>query len=158
VRTIIGNNYQRAIAAMQLYDVLLVNPVNDGMNLVAKEGALLNENNGVIVLSEHAGAFYELGEHALTISPYDVYGTAEALHQALTMPLDERERRAKALRQTVIDNPVTQWFYRQVTDALEAVSSHARNDSTSSTLAAKKSAESSTSGGVPSDSTPTPSA
>ncbi len=91
-RIIIGNNYHRAIAAMQLYDVLLVNPIADGMNLVAKEGALVNERGGVLVLSELAGAFYELGDHALTISPYDVYSTAEALHQALTMPLDERTR------------------------------------------------------------------
>lgn len=159
VRTIIGNNYQRAVAAMQLYDVLLVNPVNDGMNLVAKEGALLNENNGVIILSEDAGAFYELGEHALTISPYDVFGTAEALHQALLMPFDERERRAVALREIVTQNPVTNWFNNQITDALEAVSSHARNDSTSSTPAAKTSAASRTSGGIPSDdSTPTPTA
>ena len=82
VRIMVGDNYDRAIAAMQLYDVLLVNPLADGMNLVAKEGVLVNQKDGVLVLSEDAGAFYELGEHALTVSPFDVYGTAKALHQA----------------------------------------------------------------------------
>ena len=60
IRVIVGDNYHRAIAAMQLYDVLLVNPIADGMNLVAKEGVLVNEKNGCLILSEHAGAFYEL--------------------------------------------------------------------------------------------------
>lgn len=154
VRTIIGNNYPRAIAALQLYDVLLVNPVNDGMNLVAKEGALVNENHGVIVLSEHAGAFYELGDHAITISPFDVYGTAEALHQALTMPAEEREQRAAALQEQIRKNPVTEWFYRQVTDALDALKSQSRKDSTPSTPSATKSAVSTTASGVPSETAP----
>jgi trehalose 6-phosphate synthase len=154
VRTIIGNNYPRALAAMQVYDVLLVNPVNDGMNLVAKEGALLNENDGVLVLSEHAGAFYELGEHALTISPFDVYGMAEAMHEALTMSAEDRERRAKALKQQVIDNPVTQWFYLQVADALAALKSQSKKASTSSTPSASKSAASKTAAGVSPETTP----
>jgi trehalose 6-phosphate synthase len=132
-RIIIGNNYHRAIAAMQLYDVLLVNPVSDGMNLVAKEGALVNERGGVLVLSEHAGAFYELGEHALTISPYDVHSTAEALHQALTMPMDERLRRAEALRAQVRGADVRQWFRNQVEDALKAFESQSINASTPET-------------------------
>src|SRR5690606_16737195 len=119
VRTIIGNNYARAIAAMQLYDVLLVNPVADGMNLVAKEGVLVNQRNGVLVLSERAGAYYELGDESLVISPYDVYSTAEAMHRALTMPAEERARRAEALRKRVREHGVTEWFYNQVSDALE---------------------------------------
>jgi len=120
IRIIVGDNYPRAIAAMQLYDVLLVNPLADGMNLVAKEGALVNQKDGVLILSEYAGAYYELGDHALTVSPFDIYGTVEAMHHALTMPRDERQRRAEALRSAVEHAGVKQWFYDQVDDALPA--------------------------------------
>lgn len=131
VRIQVGENYHRALAAMQLYDVLLVNPIADGMNLVAKEGTLVNQRDGVLVLSEHAGAFYELGEHALVVSPFDVYSTAQAMHRALTMPQDERHKRAEALRRQVRGADVKAWFYDQLKDALASSSSQARNDSTS---------------------------
>ncbi|NIN63583.1 MAG: trehalose-6-phosphate synthase, partial [Anaerolineae bacterium] len=72
VKSYIGENYARSVAAMRLYDVLLVNPIIDGMNLVAKEGPVVNEQDGVLVLSEGAGASEELGEGALVVSPYDV--------------------------------------------------------------------------------------
>ncbi|NJL92382.1 MAG: trehalose-6-phosphate synthase [Anaerolineae bacterium] len=133
VRIIVGDNYVRAIAAMQLYDVLLVNPIADGMNLVAKEGVLVNQRNGMLVLSENAGAFYELGEHALTVSPYDVYGTAEALNTALTMPSAERETRAAPLREIVRAADVRHWFSAQVNDALRASSTQAKQAATSET-------------------------
>lgn len=119
VRLIVGDNYPRALAAMQLYTVLLVNPIRDGMNLVAKEGALLNQNNGVLVLSEQTGAFEELGDQALSVSPYDIYGTANAIHRALTMSMEERQKRAQAMRETVINAGVKGWFYDQVDDALD---------------------------------------
>ncbi len=119
VRILVGDHYPRALAAMQLYDILLVNPIADGMNLVAKEGVLVNQQNGVLILSEHAGASYELGEHALLVSPFDVYGTAEAMHRALTMSLDERRSRAVALRKTVEGADVSQWFAAQLDDALQ---------------------------------------
>lgn len=131
VRIIVGDNYARALAAMQMYDVLLVNPLADGMNLVAKEGVLVNQKNGVLVLSEHAGAFFELGDHALNVSPFDTYGTAEALHQALTMPVQEKEQRAEALRELVRKADVKHWFDRQVQDALMAWSSQSKSISTS---------------------------
>lgn len=118
IRIVVGDNYHRAIGAMQFYDVLLVNPIADGMNLVAKEGVLVNQRNGVLLLSEHAGAFYELGDHALTVSSFDVYGTAQAMHQALTMSAVEREERATALRQIVEQADVRRWFYDQLDDAL----------------------------------------
>ena len=118
VRLIVGDNYPRAIAAMQMYSVLLVNPIRDGMNLVAKEGALVNQNDGVLVLSEHTGAIEGLGERALSVSPFDIYGTAEAIHEGLTMPVEERQRRAEALRETVVEADVKRWFYDQVEDAL----------------------------------------
>lgn len=118
VRVILGNNYLRAIAAMQLYDVLFVNPIADGMNLVVKEGALLNHRDGQLVLSEYAGAYYELGEHALTVSPYDIHGTVEALHKALEMSFAEKHKRASALREIVRSADIKEWFHAQVKDAL----------------------------------------
>jgi len=118
VRIVVGDNYHRAIGAMQIYDALLVNPIADGMNLVAKEGVLVNQRSGVLLLSEHAGAFYELGDHALTVSSFDIYGTAKAMNAALTMPLDEREKRANALRAIVEQADVRRWFYDQLDDAL----------------------------------------
>jgi trehalose 6-phosphate synthase len=133
VRIMLGDNYGRAIAAMQFYDVLLVNPLADGMNLVAKEGALVNQKDGVLVLSEDAGAFYELGEHALTVSPFDVYGTAEAIHKALTMPLEEKRRHAEALKKIVKNADIRTWFYDQVDDAMRAFKSQTKKDSTPAT-------------------------
>lgn len=118
VRLIVGDNYPRAIAAMQMYSVLLVNPIRDGMNLVAKEGALVNQNDGVLVLSEHTGAFEEMGEHALAVSPFDIYGTSQAIHEGLTMPVEQRHERAEALRATVVSADVRRWFADQVEDAL----------------------------------------
>lgn len=135
VNVVIGNNYIRALAAMQLYDLLLVNPIADGMNLVAKEGVLVNQRNGVLLLSEHAGAFYELGEYALTVSPFDIHSTAKAMHHALTMSATEREGRASALKEIVRNHGVRAWFYKQLHDALEAASSsQASSSSTPETL------------------------
>jgi trehalose 6-phosphate synthase len=133
VRIMVGDNYDRAIAALQLYDVLLVNPLADGMNLVAKEGALVNQKDGVLVLSEEAGAVYELGEHALTVSPFDVYGTAGALHKALTMPPELKHERAEALRKIVEKADIRSWFYDQVDDAMRALESQSKKDSTPAT-------------------------
>jgi trehalose 6-phosphate synthase len=133
VRLMVGDNYDRAIAAMQFYDVLLINPLADGMNLVAKEGALVNQKDGVLVLSEDAGAFYELGEYALTVSPFDVYGTAKAIHKALTLPPDDKQERAKALQTIVKKADIRSWFYDQVDDAMRALESQAKKDSTPAT-------------------------
>ena len=77
---------------------LFVNPIFDGMNLVAKEAPFVNERDGVVVLSENAGAHEEIGDWALTVNPFDLEGQAEALHRALTMPAEERRRRAAALK------------------------------------------------------------
>lgn len=158
VRILVGESYPRALAAMQLYDVLLVNPIADGMNLVAKEGVLVNQRDGVLVLSERAGVFYELGDQALVVSPFDIYSTAQALHQALTMPPEERHERAEAMRKQVEGADVRQWFYRQVDDALTALNSQARNSSTPGTPGSNMSESSRTEAGVSSDSTPTASA
>ncbi len=117
IRVLLGNNYDRAIAAFSLYDVLLVNPLADGMNLVAKEGVVLNQKEGVLILSEEAGAAEEFGDLPLLVSPYDVFGTREAIHHALNMPVDERRDRATRLREQVVQNDIHRWFRRQLDDA-----------------------------------------
>jgi trehalose 6-phosphate synthase len=93
-----SDNFPRSVAALRRYDVLLVNPIRDGLNLVAKEGALLNENDGVLALSREAGAWEELGAAALEVNPYDIAGTSEALAVALAMSPTERADHANALR------------------------------------------------------------
>ncbi len=110
------DNFPRSVAAYKNYDVLLVNAVRDGMNLVAKEAAVVNEKGGVLVLSEYAGAHEELGEHALTVNPYDLDEQADAIHEALTMPEDERKRRADALREAVMANTIEDWVEAQIKD------------------------------------------
>ncbi|MEJ7902432.1 MAG: trehalose-6-phosphate synthase, partial [Thermomicrobiales bacterium] len=117
-------SYPRVLAAMKWYDVLLVNSIIDGMNLVAKEGALINERSGVIVLSEGAGAAMQLGNEALMVSPADVEGTAEAIYQALTMPIQERQRRAQRLRRSVERDDVSVWFRDQLADIAEDAADH----------------------------------
>ncbi|TVR70447.1 MAG: trehalose-6-phosphate synthase [Sphaerobacteraceae bacterium] len=119
INLFLGDDYHRALAAMKQYDVLMVNAVIDGMNLVAKEGALLNERNGVPILSEGAGVFQQLGEFTLNISPTDIEGTADAIYQALTMDPGERERRATDLRNSIIDQDILEWIYRQLHDLAE---------------------------------------
>jgi trehalose 6-phosphate synthase len=109
-------NYPQAIAALTLYDVLLVNAVADGMNLVAKEGPTVNTRDGVLVLSETAGAHGQLGEHALTVAAADIEGTCNALYTALTMAPEERRRRAEALRRSIVDEDITLWLWWQVQD------------------------------------------
>ncbi|MBI4301299.1 MAG: trehalose-6-phosphate synthase [Chloroflexi bacterium] len=112
------NNYPQAIAGMRLYDVLLVNAVIDGMNLVAKEGPTVNSRDGILVLSEAVGAHEQLGEYALSVSPGDVEGTTEALYKALTMSREERRQRADALRKFIEAEDITAWLCRQFQDLL----------------------------------------
>ncbi|MNY17222.1 Alpha,alpha-trehalose-phosphate synthase [UDP-forming] [compost metagenome] len=114
------NHYARAIAVMKHYDVLLVNSLADGMNLVAKEGPIVNQRKGVLLLSETAGACEELSEGALSINPYDLVGMADALKQALTMPMPQRERLQGLLRRRIHANPVFRWVHAQLSDIAEA--------------------------------------
>ncbi|MDQ3926105.1 MAG: trehalose-6-phosphate synthase [Actinomycetota bacterium] len=110
------DDFSLSIAAYKNYDVLLVNAVRDGMNLIAKEAVVVNEKDGVLVLSENAGAHEELGEQALTVNPFDVDEQADALYKALTMADGERGRRAKALKQTVEANTIEEWVEAQLRD------------------------------------------
>jgi trehalose 6-phosphate synthase len=121
----VNDDYARSLAAYQLADVLLVNPIRDGMNLVAKEGPLLSERGCALVLSREAGACAELGDDALVVNPFDVTETARALHEALSMPETERMRRAALLAIAAAKHPPQQWFADQVS-ALDAATQRAR--------------------------------
>jgi len=116
----VADNFQRAVAAYKQFDVLLVNAVYDGLNLVAKEAPLVNVRDGVLVLSENAGAHEELGEWCVTVNPFDVWGQAEALHEALSMEAPERRRRIEGIRAQVRANDVHVWIAGLLAD-LDAV-------------------------------------
>jgi trehalose 6-phosphate synthase len=92
------DDFPRSVAALQRYDVLVVNPIKDGLNLVAMEGPALNRRDGLLCLSREAGAYDEMGEAALAIHPYDIEDAAGTLDRALTTPLDERATIAARLR------------------------------------------------------------
>ncbi|MBB5139489.1 trehalose 6-phosphate synthase [Thermocatellispora tengchongensis] len=109
----VNDDYPRSLAAYRLADVLLVNPIRDGMNLVAKEGPILSPRSA-LVLSREAGAAAELGADALLVNPYDVCGTAEAIHEALVMPEEERLERGKRLRAAATALPPGLWFAEQL--------------------------------------------
>ncbi|MGH2520229.1 MAG: trehalose-6-phosphate synthase, partial [Chloroflexota bacterium] len=124
IRITLRDDRQLALAELRRFDVLLANSLADGMNLVAKEGAVLNERDGVLVLSQRAGAWEELGGWALGVDPTDIDQTARVLHEALTMPPSERVIRARRLRHAVASTSSVNWLNRQVHDALAA---HAAN-------------------------------
>jgi trehalose 6-phosphate synthase len=105
----IEDDFAASIAALSLYDVLVVNPIRDGMNLVAKEGPIVNRRDGVLVLSRDAGAYAELGDVALGVQPYDVSGTAAVYARALAMEPDERARRAGLLKEIAGARPPAIW-------------------------------------------------
>ncbi|WP_228989532.1 trehalose-6-phosphate synthase [Streptomyces sp. DH8] len=110
----VKDDFARSLAAYRLADVALVNPIRDGMNLVAKEVPVVSDQGCALVLSREAGAYEELGEDAITVNPYDVTGTAEALHEALTMPGDERSARTERLAGAATALPPQQWFLDQL--------------------------------------------
>lgn len=117
IELIYENNYTQAIAGMCLYDVLLVNAVVDGMNLVAKEGPTVNTRDGVLILSEGVGAYEQLGKNALAVAPADLEGTTQAMYTALTMPAAERSRRALALKRSIEAEDLTGWLLSLLEDA-----------------------------------------
>jgi trehalose 6-phosphate synthase len=112
----VADDVARSVAALQRYDVLLVNPLRDGLNLVAKEGPLLNGRDGVLVLSHEAGAWDEMGA-AVGINPFDVTGTAEALAAALAMAPVDRARHAAAVRAAAAARTPQHWLEDQLAAA-----------------------------------------
>ncbi|POM25626.1 Trehalose-phosphate synthase [Actinomadura rubteroloni] len=110
----VNDDYPRSLAAYALADVLLVNPVRDGMNLVAKEGPVVSRDGCALVLSREAGAAADLGEDALTVNPFDVSQTAAALHRALLMPADVRAARCARLAERATALPPRAWLAAQL--------------------------------------------
>jgi trehalose 6-phosphate synthase len=119
------DNVEEAIARYKHYDLLMVNAMFDGMNLVAKEGPLVNERNGVSLLSENTGAHEELGEFALSVNPFDVQEQADAIFRALTMSAEERSWRAEGLKEIIASRDPGDWVDDQLRD-IEAKRSGAR--------------------------------
>ena len=120
IRLEISDDFPRSLAAYTMYDVLVVNPVFDGMNLVAREGPCLNRKAGVLVLSRNAGAAVELAPAALIVNPVDVDRTARAISDALDMPIAERQERARRLRRLARGRPPTKWLDAQLRDLSKA--------------------------------------
>ena len=125
IELLIDDNFTRSVAAYKQFDVLLVNAIFDGMNLVAKEAPLVNTRGGVVVLSENTGAHAELGEWALTVNPFDVEGQAEAIHDALSLDTEERRRRLEAIQAYVREHDVSRWIELQLA-ALDRVAATAQ--------------------------------
>jgi trehalose 6-phosphate synthase len=113
------DDFAGAMAALRLADVVLVNPVRDGLNLVAKEAAAINERDGVLALSREAGAWDELGAWAFEVNPFDVGGTADVLHRALSLDADDRRERAAGLRAAATARDAQQWFADQAAAAAD---------------------------------------
>jgi len=116
IELVIEDNFVSSVAAYKQFDALFVNAIFDGMNLVAKEAPLVNERGGVLILSENAGAHAELGDWALSVNPFDVAGQADAIHRALTMPVDERKERLDSIRAHVREHDVAEWIAAQLED------------------------------------------
>ena len=118
IHTFYENNYTQAMAGLRLYDVLLVNPVIDGMNLVAKEGPVVNTKEGMIILTESVGAHDQLGGSVLSVSPTDIEGTMQAMHSAIAMSPEERNKRSTGMIEVVETEDVTYWLRLQIEDLL----------------------------------------
>jgi len=116
VRLELREDMARAVAAYKEFDVLLVNSIYDGMNLVAKEGMMVNERDGMLILSENAGSHDELGQWAFSINPFDVDATADALFRAATMGAPQRAARIKRIREWVRHHDVVRWISAQLQD------------------------------------------
>jgi trehalose 6-phosphate synthase len=121
IRVEVDDVMARALAGYRQFDVLLVNPIYDGMNLVAKEGVICNRRDGVLVLSENAGSYEELGDFALTVNPFDIDETAEALYLGLTMDPEQKSARADRVRETVRAADINRWIALQLQDLRDLI-------------------------------------
>jgi trehalose 6-phosphate synthase len=116
----VSDNFPEAVAAYKHYDILLVNAIFDGMNLVAKEAPLVNSRDGVLILSENTGAYEELRDYAIGVNPFDIQQQADAIAVALTMSGDERRQRAEGIRRHVEANDISGWIAAQLDDLAQA--------------------------------------
>ncbi len=97
----------------------MVNPICDGMNIVSKEGSVINDNGGVLILSEHAGSYEELKDYSINVNPFDVSQTAEAIYQAVSMKSKERKERLSGLKEIVKERNIYNWVAEQFDDIEE---------------------------------------
>jgi trehalose 6-phosphate synthase len=112
-----SDDFPRSVAALRRFDALLINPIRDGLNLVAAEGVLVNERSGALILSTEAGIAAQLGDLAILVNPFDISGTADALHRALSMSADERKTHAARLRTAVSSRTPADWLADQIAAA-----------------------------------------
>ena len=117
IHLLFEDDFERSLGAMRIYDVLLVNPVFDGLNLVCKEGPVLNERDGSLILSRNAGAFEEMSGGAIDLNPFDVTATTDALERAIEMPGAERAKRAKKLEKLATASTPADWLATQLAAA-----------------------------------------
>jgi trehalose 6-phosphate synthase len=117
IELLFEDQYERSLGAMRICDALLVNPVFDGLNLVAKEGAFVNERSGALILSRNTGVFEELGDAAIAINPFDITQTADAIETSLSMPDSKRAAMARALRKRASRSSPEEWMDVQLAAA-----------------------------------------
>lgn len=107
------DDFPRSVAALSLSDALLVNPISDGLNLVALEGTMVNDRDSVLVLSSEAGVADQIGDAAVIVNPFDIGETSEGLHRALKMGGAERADRAERLRSIATSRSPSDWLAAQ---------------------------------------------
>jgi trehalose 6-phosphate synthase len=112
-----SDDFPRSVATLRRFDALLINPIRDGLNLVAAEGVLVNERSGALILSTEAGIAAQLSSLAIMVNPFDISGTADALHRALSMSPDQRTTHADALRKVVSSRTPADWLAAQIAAA-----------------------------------------
>lgn len=112
-------DYDLVVAAFKNYNCLIVNPIADGMNIVPKEASVVNEEKGVLILSETAGCYDEIKDETISVNPYDITETAEAYYQAITMSEMEKEKRLNNLRDIVANRNIYDWISDQFRDIEE---------------------------------------
>ncbi|HJW36652.1 MAG TPA: trehalose-6-phosphate synthase, partial [Actinomycetes bacterium] len=112
----LSGDFALAVAAYTVCDVLMVNALADGMNLVAKEAVVVNRRDSVLALSENTGAHQELGAFAVTLYPFDIQQQADALYESLTMDRGLRRARREAAAKVVEENDIAKWLNAQLTD------------------------------------------
>lgn len=118
-------DFPEAVARYRHYDLLMVNSIFDGMNLVAKEAPVVNLHDGVVMLSENTGSHEELGDYALTVNPFDIQEQADAIYEALTMEPAERRRRAEGLKTEIISRTPADWIDEQLADVERVIGGRA---------------------------------
>jgi trehalose 6-phosphate synthase len=112
----IYENFHDAVARYKHFDLLMVNSLFDGMNLVAKEAPAVNTRDGVLMLSENTGSHEELIDYVISVNPFDIQEQADAIYRALTMEPEERRRRAEGLREIIFSHDPGDWVDHQLQD------------------------------------------